>query len=251
MGPGDAPKRDASLGIELADVERCLRALALALVSAPVALLLTATSGGAGVAFTGPTSQPDGVATVIATYRARIPGVMARQRIPGLALALVDRQRVVWQQGFGVTERGEGAKVTVDTLFSAESMWKAFTATAVMRVVQSGQLGLDAPITTYLPGFTVHSAFESHPEQRITLRMLLSHTAGFTHESPLGNNYEAQPGDFDATCRAFPIPGCGFWSAPAAPIRIWGSTWPATSWNGSRGSPFRWSCMTGCSRPWA
>jgi CubicO group peptidase (beta-lactamase class C family) len=67
-----------------------------------------------------------------------------------------------------------------------------------MQAVEAGRLDLDVPITTYLPGFTVHSAFERHPEQRITLRMLLSHTAGFTHEAPLGNNYEPEPGDFDA-----------------------------------------------------
>ena len=81
-------------------------------------------------------------------------------------------------------------------------MSKVFTATAVMQAVQSGRLDLDVPITTYLPGFTVHSAFEAHPEQRITLRMLLSHTAGFTHEAPLGNNYEPEPGDFDAHVRS-------------------------------------------------
>ena len=48
----------------------------------------------------------------------------------------------------------------------------------------------------------MHSAFEAHPERKITLRMLLSHTAGFTHEAPLGNNYEPEPGDFDAHVRS-------------------------------------------------
>jgi CubicO group peptidase (beta-lactamase class C family) len=89
----------------------------------------------------------------------------------------------------------------VDTVFNVQSMSKLFTATAVMQAVQSGRLDLDVPITTYLPDFTVHSAFEPRPEQRITLRMLLSHTAGFTHEAPLGNNYEPEPGDFDAHVR--------------------------------------------------
>jgi CubicO group peptidase (beta-lactamase class C family) len=58
----------------------------------------------------------------------------------------------------------------------------------VTQALQSGRLDLDVPITRYLPGFAVRSAFEPHPEQRITLRMLLSHTAGSTHEAPLGNN---------------------------------------------------------------
>ena len=87
-------------------------------------------------------------------------------------------------------------------MFSVQSMSKTFTATAVMQAVQAGLLDLDVPITTYLPDFTVHSAFEAHPERQITLRMLLSHTAGFTHEAPLGNNYEPEPGDFDAHVRS-------------------------------------------------
>ena len=44
----------------------------------------------------------------------------------------------------------------------------------------------------------MRSAFERHPERKITLRMLLGHTAGLTHEAPLGNNYEPEPGTFAA-----------------------------------------------------
>ena len=82
------------------------------------------------------------------------------------------------------------------------SISKTFTATAVMQAVQAGRLDLDEPITTYLPGFTVHSAFEEHPERKITLRMLLSHTAGFTFDAPIGNDDELDPGDFDAHVRS-------------------------------------------------
>jgi CubicO group peptidase (beta-lactamase class C family) len=164
------------------------RRSARAAVAAAVGVLL-ATSGGAA-AVAAPDAPRDGVSAVIASYQARIPEIMAQERIPGLALALVDGDRVVWQQEFGSTDSDGRTPVTVDTIFSAQSMSKAFTATAVMQAVQSGRLDLDMPITTYLPGFAVRSAFEPHPEQRITLRMLLSHTAGFTHEAPLGNNYE-------------------------------------------------------------
>jgi CubicO group peptidase (beta-lactamase class C family) len=178
-----------------------MRRSAGAALAAAVGLLLTTTSGGVA-AVAAPAAQRDGVAAVIASYQVKIPELMAQQQIPGLAVALVDGDRVVWQQGFGSTDSGGRAPVTVDTIFSVQSMSKVFTATTVMQAVQSGRLDLDAPITTYLPGFTVHSAFESHPEQRITLRMLLSHTAGFTHEAPLGNNYEPEPGDFDAHVRS-------------------------------------------------
>jgi CubicO group peptidase (beta-lactamase class C family) len=143
----------------------------------------------------------DPVATVIAKYRERIPELMAQQHVPGLAVALVDRTGALWVQGFGQRDDG-GDPVTADTIFSVQSMSKLFTATAVMQAVEAGRLDLDAPITRYLPGFTVHSAFEQHPEQKITLRMLLSHTAGFTHEAPVGNNNDLDPGTFDAHVRS-------------------------------------------------
>ena len=146
--------------------------------------------------------EGDAAATVIARYRARIPELMAEQGIPGLAVALVDRDQALWVEGFGHLDRGGSAPVTADTIFSVQSMSKLFTATAVMQAVAAGRLDLDAPITTYLPGFTVHSAFEEHPERKITLRMLLSHTAGFTHEAPVGNNNELDPGEFDAHVRS-------------------------------------------------
>ena len=127
---------------------------------------------------------------------------MAEQGIPGLAVALVDKDRTVWLAGFGRLDGRGSAPVNADTIFSVQSMSKLFTATAVMQAVAAGRLDLDEPITTYLPGFTVHSAFEEHPERKITLRMLLSHTAGFTHEAPIGNNNELDPGDFDAHVRS-------------------------------------------------
>ena len=142
-------------------------------------------------------------ATVIARVpRARIPQLMAEQGIPGLAVALVDKDQVLWTEGFGHVDRDDSAPVTADTMFAVQSMSKNFTATAVMQAVGAGRLDLDEPITTYLPDFTVHSAFEEHPERKITLRMLLSHTAGFTMEAPIGNNYELEPGEFDEHVRS-------------------------------------------------
>ena len=147
-------------------------------------------------------SRADAVVDVIGRYRERIPELMAEQQIPGLAVALVDADEVLWLEGFGKTERHGGTPVTPNTLFSVQSTSKLFTATAVMQAVGAGLLDLDEPISTYVPEFTVNSAFEKHPEQRITLRMLLSHTAGFTHEAPVGNNNNLDPGDFDAHVRS-------------------------------------------------
>ena len=99
--------------------------------------------------------------------------------------------------GFRIYRYDHKVAVTPDTIFSVQSTSKNFTAMSVLLAVQDGLLNLDVPITTYLPDFTVHSIFEEHPERKITLRMLLSHTAGFTHEAPVGNNFDLGPVSFE------------------------------------------------------
>lgn len=166
-----------------------------------VALVVALTASAAGARVPAAAATPVPVtaidaAGVIARYQAKIPALMAEQDIPGLAVALVDGDRVLWSQGFGQVDGDGSAPVDTDTIFSVQSMSKVFTATAVMRAVQAGKVTLDEPIATYLPTFSVHTAFEEHPERKISLRMLLSHTAGLTQEAPIGNNNELDPGNF-------------------------------------------------------
>jgi len=113
------------------------------------------------------------------------------QKIPGLAYALFDGQDTIITHCFG--ESTLGFKVNQATLFNIQSISKNITALATIKAVQNGLLDLDTPISVYLPAFSVNSCFEKNPENRITLRMLLSHTAGFTHEAPVGNNYDYSP----------------------------------------------------------
>jgi CubicO group peptidase (beta-lactamase class C family) len=87
------------------------------------------------------------------------------------------------------------------------SVSKTVTTTAILLAVQDGLLDLDAPITTYLPWFTVRSRLEPHPERRITVRHLLSHTAGFTSDAPLGNNYDHNRSSFEDHVRSI----CSTW----------------------------------------
>jgi CubicO group peptidase (beta-lactamase class C family) len=84
-----------------------------------------------------------------------------------------------------------------ETLFSIQSMSKTFTATAVMFAVQDGLVDLDTPITEYLPEFTVKSCWQENPQQKITLRHLLSHTSGLAHEAPVGNNLDTLYDSFE------------------------------------------------------
>src|SRR5512135_2587780 len=135
-------------------------------------------------------SPADGIAAIIEKYRQEIPQRMQQEAIPGLAIAIMDDQEILWIEGFGYTDWDKRTPVTPDTLFSIQSMSKSFTATAAMFAAQNGLVDLDAPITTYLPDFRVNSIFEEHTEQKITLRLLLSHTAGLAHEAPIGGNFD-------------------------------------------------------------
>ena len=130
----------------------------------------------------------------------RFPSLLDGQDLPGIAVGLCDAQGMGWSVGYGVTRAGGSAPITTRTMFSVQSCSKMYTATAVMLAVQRGLVALDTPIVRYLPEFRVHSSFEAHPEQRITLRHLLSHTAGFTHEAPVGSNYRVGCASFDAHC---------------------------------------------------
>src|SRR3954447_4812169 len=75
---------------------------------ATAVVLLGATVSGGTAAGAPQAAEGGSVAAVIASFRARIPALMDRQHIPGLALAVVDGDTVVWQQGFGSTDSDGG-----------------------------------------------------------------------------------------------------------------------------------------------
>ena len=112
-------------------------------------------------------------------------------KIEGLAFAIFNNKETLFSECIGKSTYG--FPINEETQFNIQSISKNLTSLAVMIAVQDGLLNLDTPISNYLPAFKVNSCFEENPEQRITLRMLLSHTAGFTHEAPIGNNYDYRP----------------------------------------------------------
>ncbi|HEX5504460.1 MAG TPA: serine hydrolase domain-containing protein [Thermomicrobiales bacterium] len=107
---------------------------------------------------------------------ADIAARMAAARVPGLALAVVGGGEVIYARGFGVTSVEDGGlPVTPYTLFQIGSITKSLTGTLVMRLVDAGALDLDRPVTAYLPDLTLG---QPDVAGRVTLRRLLSHTAG-------------------------------------------------------------------------
>jgi len=128
-------------------------------------------------------------------FRTQVQWRLDTDQVPGAALALVDEKGILWAEGFGHTTKN-GSLVTPDTPFLAMGLTKLVTASAVLRAVQDGDLNLDIPISSYLPDFHFNSRFEDAPENKITLRHLLSHQSGLPQEAPKGNNYEPV-GSFD------------------------------------------------------
>lgn len=142
------------------------------------------------------------VRSVVEPERKRIAEAMARDAIPGVTVCLFLDGEPVWTEGFGITGGNSKRPIKPDTIFSIQSTSKHFTTTAIMLAVQRGILDLDEPITSYLPDFTVRSRFESAPQKKMTLRLLLGNRAGFTHEAPVGNNYDPEFPSFDAHVRS-------------------------------------------------
>src|SRR5277367_812042 len=97
---------------------------------------------------------------------------MAKQHIPGLALLVSRDGQVIRAQGYGLANVELRVPVTPETIFQSGSVGKQFTATAVMMLVEQGKIGLEDPLTKYFP---------DAPDawKQVTIRELLSHTAGF------------------------------------------------------------------------
>ena len=103
---------------------------------------------------------------------------MAAFHVPGVSIAVVHNGEIDWAQGFGVREVG-GKPVTAETLFQAGSISKPVAAMAALHQVQLGKLGLDTDVNTELTSWKV-PASTAAPGATVTLRELLTHTAGFT-----------------------------------------------------------------------
>lgn len=110
---------------------------------------------------------------------AYVESQMKALKIPGLALAIVQGDQVVYVKGYGEAHP-DGSPVTPQTSFMIGSTTKSFTALAVMQLVEAGKIELDSPVQTYIPWF--HTADESASAQ-IIVRHLLNQTSGFSNAS--------------------------------------------------------------------
>jgi CubicO group peptidase (beta-lactamase class C family) len=108
-------------------------------------------------------------------FAALVRRLMERDQIPGVAVGVVERGHLVFARGFGYRDVGRRLPVTPDTLFPLGSCSKAFTATAVALLADEGRLGLDLPVRSYLPDFSLQDPVAS---ATVTIRDLLTHRSG-------------------------------------------------------------------------
>jgi CubicO group peptidase (beta-lactamase class C family) len=95
--------------------------------------------------------------------------------VPGMAIAVTDRERLLRVSTYGFADVAAQAPVTPEMLFEIGSISKSFTSIALLQLREEGRLNLHEPVTRYLPWFEVQAEYEP-----ITLHHLMSHTAGIT-----------------------------------------------------------------------
>jgi CubicO group peptidase (beta-lactamase class C family) len=99
---------------------------------------------------------------------------MAASKVPGMSVAVVQDGEFVWSGGFGMADLENSVPATSQTLYRLGSISKSLTATAAMKLWESGQLELDAPVQKYCP------AFPQKPWP-LTTRQLLGHLGGIRY----------------------------------------------------------------------
>src|SRR5436190_2509740 len=104
-----------------------------------------------------------------------IAGHIAEIGVPGMTLALADRNGLLRSSQYGFADVKAGIKVSPQTLFEIGSISKSFVAMAVLQLSEEGKLDLHKPVTNYLPWLKIESKFS-----RFTTHHLLSHTSGLS-----------------------------------------------------------------------
>jgi CubicO group peptidase (beta-lactamase class C family) len=113
-----------------------------------------------------------------------VTNAMTRARVPGLAIAVINHGEIVYMAGFGYRDVARRLPLTDTSVMYAASLTKAMFAHLVMQLVDDGSIDLDTPIGKYLskplPSYEKYADLANDSRwERITPRMLLSHTSGF------------------------------------------------------------------------
>ncbi len=112
---------------------------------------------------------------------------MQSKHLPGLAIAIVDDQQIVWSKGYGRERSNPDRSISSSTVLRVGSVSKLFTDIAVMQLVEKGELNLDTHVTQYV-GDVLPASSDS---TGITLRRLMAHRSGLLREPPVGHYFDS------------------------------------------------------------
>lgn len=129
-----------------------------------------------------PAASPDqGRREAIRLVDTWLDAAQAYDRVPSLSAAIVQGDEIVWSKGYGTLDADHRVATTATTVYSICSISKLFTSIALMQQWEAGRVRLDEPITTYLPWAKLKPVEQDSVP--ITLRAVLSHSAGLPRES--------------------------------------------------------------------
>lgn len=120
-------------------------------------------------------AQNKNIDAIVKQMDAAAQQAMKASGSPGMAMAIVQNNRIVFMKGYGVRQAGVAAPVTTDTVFRAASVSKPFTSTLTGILVEKQQLNWDDKVVNYVPTFALKSSSNT---QSLTIKNLLSHTGG-------------------------------------------------------------------------
>ncbi len=104
---------------------------------------------------------------------------MKYYKVPGVSIAVVENGKIKWAKGYGIANTNTGLKVDENTMFQAGSISKPLSALSALQLVEKGILTLDQDVNNYLKNWKIPNS-EFTKNEKITLRRLLTHTAGIT-----------------------------------------------------------------------
>jgi CubicO group peptidase (beta-lactamase class C family) len=117
----------------------------------------------------------DSVGAIVTDLKKFIPEYIQKQNIPGVSIALVNDNNIVWADGFGFVKSITKKRVNTNTLFEVASISKVVTAYIALRLVDEGKLSLDRPLISYLSKeWMPYSVYQDS----IKLNHALSHSSG-------------------------------------------------------------------------
>lgn len=137
------------------------------------------------------------IGEIIEEFRNKIQEKINKNNIPGLAIAVLNKNENLWLEGFGYTDRTKKQVVNEDTLFGLQSTTKTYTAIAFLIAIQKGLVKLDDPIIKYYPEFYVKSRYDQEEYKKITFRHLLNHTSGLVREATIGGCFSRKLGTWE------------------------------------------------------